>query len=339
MQPIYILEQGARVRMRNQCILVEKNAGEGPAETVQFPIGTISQIVLFGNISLTTPAIGLLLERDVDVVFLSETGKFRGRLTSSSGAQVSLRRAQYRVLDDPNRVLKIAAKFIEAKLTHQKALLQRHNRDLGSAAIVKSIQVIDEMANKLNQKENMNSLRGLEGKAAAAYFEGYRQLFDPKWKFERRAKRPSPDAVNAMLSFGYTLLAQIAAGAVEVVGLDPYLGFLHSHTYNRQSLGLDIMEEFRPVVDGIVLWCVRGNQIIPEDFDATDDPVYPIILNADARKKFIQAFETRMKSSFTHPVTKTRLSMKQCVIEQTRQLSRWLLSASDSFVFQPMGFR
>lgn len=339
MQPIYILEQGAKVRARNQCIVVEKNTDDASPETVQFPIGTISQIVLFGNISITTPAIGLLLEKDVDVVFLSETGKFRGRLSSGFGAQVSLRKAQYRVLDDADSMLKIGSKFIEAKLSHQKALLQRHNRELGSEVIAKSIRTIDEMLKRLELKENMNSLRGVEGKAAAAYFEGYRQLFAPEWKFERRAKHPSPDAINAMLSYGYTLLSQIAVSAVEVVGLDPYVGFLHSQSYNRHSLGLDIMEEFRPVVDGIVLWCCRGEQISPNDFDDTDDPAYPLLLNQKARKVFIQAFETRMKSLFTHPITKTRLSMKQCIIEQTRQLGRWLLALPEPFTFQTMGFR
>lgn len=339
MQPIYILEQGAKVRARNQCIVIEKNVEDSSPETVQFPIGTVSQIVLFGNISVTTPAISLLLEKDVDVVFLSESGKFRGRLSSGCGAQVSLRKAQYRILDDADNMLKIGSKFIEAKLAHQKALLQRHNRELGSDTIVKSVQVIDDMLKRLALKENMNSLRGLEGKAAAAYFEGYRQLFTPEWKFERRVKRPSPDAINAMLSFGYTLLSQLAVSAVEVVGLDPYVGFLHSQSYNRHSLGLDIMEEFRPVVDGIVLWCCRGNQIAPTDFDESDDPDYPFLLNANARKIFIQAFETRMKSYFTHPVTRTRLSMKQCIIEQTRQLGRWLLALPEHFTFQTMGFR
>ena len=339
MQPIYIVEQGAKVRARNQCILIERSGEDPSSESVQVPIGTISQLVLFGNISITTPAIALLLEKDIDVAFLTQTGKFRGRLYNGSGAQVSLRRAQYRALEDPNCVLTVATRFVEAKLSHQKALLQRHNRELGSLTIVKSIQMIDTMLKRLALKENMNSLRGLEGKAAAAYFEGYRQLFQPEWKFERRAKRPSPDAINAMLSFGYTLLAQLAVGATEVVGLDPYAGFLHVQSYNRQSLGLDIMEEFRPVVDGVVLWCCRGGQIVPGDFEEIDDLEYPCVMNQKAKKIFIQAFEKRMKSNFTHPVTQTKLSIKQCMIEQTRQLARWLLALPKPFSFQLMGFR
>jgi len=198
-----------------------------------------------------------------------------------------LRKAQYHCLDEPEFVLDLSIQFVRAKLQHQKALLQRHNRDL---------------------------------------------------KFQHRKKRPSPDPINAILSFGYTLLAQNAVSAVQVVGLDPFAGFLHSYAYNRASLGMDLMEEFRPIVDGVALWCCRGGQIAPQDF-CFDDPNYPCLMNDRAKKVLITAFENRMDSGYTHPLTKTKLSMRQCMIEQARQIAEGLRKYPQPFRWVPMGFR
>ncbi|HQP46417.1 MAG TPA: CRISPR-associated endonuclease Cas1, partial [Flexilinea sp.] len=168
--PIYIVEQGTKIRIHNRCVQIEKENDGAVQVLCRSPIGTVSQIVIFGNIGLTTPAIGLFLEENIDVVFLSVHGEFRGRLATGLSPHIALRKAQYHCLDEPEFVLDLSIQFVRAKLQHQKALLQRHNRDL---------------------------------------------------KFQHRKKRPSPDPINAILSFGYTLLAQSAISAVQVVGLDP----------------------------------------------------------------------------------------------------------------------
>ena len=285
--PIYIVEQGTKIRIHNRCVQIEKENDGAVQVLCRSPIGTVSQIVIFGNIGLTTPAIGLFLEENIDVVFLSVHGEFRGRLATGLSPHIALRKAQYHCLDEPEFVLDLSIQFVRAKLQHQKALLQRHNRDL---------------------------------------------------KFQHRKKRPSPDPINAILSFGYTLLAQNAVSAVQVVGLDPFAGFLHSYAYNRASLGMDLMEEFRPIVDGVALWCCRGGQIAPQDF-CFDDPNYPCLMNDRAKKVLITAFENRMDSGYTHPLTKTKLSMRQCMIEQARQIAEGLRNFPRPFQLVPMGFR
>ena len=285
--PIYIVEQGTKIRIHNRCVQIEKENDGAVQVLCRSPIGTVSQIVIFGNIGLTTPAIGLFLEENIDVVFLSVHGEFRGRLATGLSPHIALRKAQYHCLDEPEFVLDLSIQFVRAKLQHQKALLQRHNRDL---------------------------------------------------KFQHRKKRPSPDPINAILSFGYTLLAQNAVSAVQVVGLDPFAGFLHSYAYNRASLGMDLMEEFRPIVDGVALWCCRGGQIAPQDF-CFDDPNYPCLMNDRAKKVLITAFENRMDSGYTHPLTKTKLSMRQCMIEQARQIAEGLRKYPQPFRWVPMGFR
>jgi len=285
--PIYIVEQGTKIRIHNRCVQIEKENDGAVQVLCRSPIGTVSQIVIFGNIGLTTPAIGLFLEENIDVVFLSVHGEFRGRLATGLSPHIALRKAQYHCLVEPEFVLDLSIQFVRAKLQHQKALLQRHNRDL---------------------------------------------------KFQHRKKRPSPDPINAILSFGYTLLAQNAVSAVQVVGLDPFAGFLHSYAYNRASLGMDLMEEFRPIVDGVALWCCRGGQIAPQDF-CFDDPNYPCLMNDRAKKVLITAFENRMDSGYTHPLTKTKLSMRQCMIEQARQIAEGLRKYPQPFRWVPMGFR
>ena len=285
--PIYIVEQGTKIRIHNRCVQIEKENDGAVQVLCRSPIGTVSQIVIFGNIGLTTPAIGLFLEENIDVVFMSVHGEFRGRLATGLSPHIALRKAQYHCLDEPEFVLDLSIQFVRAKLQHQKALLQRHNRDL---------------------------------------------------KFQHRKKRPSPDPINAILSFGYTLLAQNAVSAVQVVGLDPFAGFLHSYAYNRASLGMDLMEEFRPIVDGVALWCCRGGQIAPQDF-CFDDPNYPCLMNDRAKKVLITAFENRMDSGYTHPLTKTKLSMRQCMIEQARQIAEGLRKYPQPFRWVPMGFR
>lgn len=182
----------------------------------------------------------------------------------------------------------------------------------------------------------MPALRGLEGSASAAYFCGYRRLFTEEWRFQNRNRRPPSDPVNVLLSFGYTLLAQAATAAVQVVGLDPYAGFLHEYVYNRPALALDLMEEFRPVVDGVILWACHSGQITPAHF-TPGPPERPVILSDEGKRRFIQAYEQRLDQAFTHPLRGVKLPLRQCLIEQARQVANCLQNGAENF--QGMGFK
>lgn len=225
---------------------------------------------------------------------------------------------------------------MSAKLQHQRALLQRHNREAPQAAVQAAVDQMHTAIEAVERKTGLDSLRGLEGSATAAYFGAFRSFFSAEWRFNSRRRRPPPDPVNALLSFGYTLLSDLAAGAVQSVGLDPYAGCLHEVVYNRPALALDLVKEFRPVVDGVVLWCCRGGQVRLEDF-SEGPPERPVVLGEEGRKRFLQAWEQRMSASFTHPLRGIKLPMRQCLVEQARQVAGRIQNNEPGYT--GMGFR
>jgi CRISPR-associated protein Cas1 len=336
MPPLYLVQQNTKIRIRNRRVQVEDETTEPATVLVSLPLSQVDLVVIFGNVSLTTPAIDAFLEQNSEVIFLSQRGDYRGRLVGSVTPHVPLRRAQYTRSGDADYTLKLAGCFVRAKLSHQRALLQRHNRELADAEIGLVIDQMQTAIDNISRKTALSALMGLEGSASAAYFRGLRKLFDPKWKFDDRNRRPPRDPVNVLLSFGYTLLAEAAASAVQTVGLDPYAGFLHEVTYNRPALGLDLMEEFRPVIDGLALWCLNSGQFAQEDF-VNGPPERPIVLVADGQRRFLQAYEKRMDTKFTHPLRHLQFPLKQCLIEQAHQLAACITNGSPEY--SGMGFR
>lgn len=332
MYPLYVIQQGARLSIANKRVQVEK---EGEA-LMTAPLSQVSEVVLFGNVGLTTPAIGALLLEGKDVVFLSEDGRYKGQLIGELTPHVPVRRAQYRRMDDSAFSLALAQGLVAAKLAHQRTLLQRHSREGRTAEAAAAIDRLGEAVKTVERRTTISSLLGHEGAATAAYFSGFRHLFGPEWKFEKRARRPPPDPVNVLLSLGYTLLTHSARGAVQAAGLDPYAGFLHEYAYNRPSMALDLLEEFRPVVDGIVLWACHGGQVTPEDF-TPGPPDRPVVLSDQGLRRFLKAYEQRLEQPYTHPIRQIQLPMRQCLLEQARQIAGRVLSGQGGY--QGMGFR
>ena len=332
MPPIYVIQQNAKIRVSNRRLNVEQ---EGQILT-SIPLGQVTQVVLFGNVGLTTPAIKALLTNNCDVVFLTLRGDYRGRLVGEVTPHVPLRRLQYQRLGQPEFVLDMAKGFIQAKLSHQGALLKRHNRKRNLVEIGASIDLIEKALEVLPRKTALSSIRGLEGSATAAYFRGLRMLFDPRLQFSNRNRRPPRDPVNVLLSFGYTLLTRLTTSTIEVTGLDPYAGFLHEVVYNRPGLGLDLVEEFRPVIDGLVLWCFNSEVIGLKDF-SPGPAKRPVVLGETGQKQFLRAYEDRLARKFTHPIRDERLSLRRCILEQARQVVNRI--KDDLPGYQGMGFR
>lgn len=332
MPPLYVLQQNSKLRINNRRLQVEV---EGEVLSSQ-PLAQVSQVVLFGNIGLTTPAIDALLLQNTEVIFLTQRGDYRGRLVGTLTPHVPLRRAQYELTGETDFALEMAKGFVAAKLNHLRVLLLRHNREEPQAEITAAADQIQEALEAIPRKTLLSGLLGLEGSASAAYFRGYRRLFDAQWRFEDRNRRPPRDPVNVLLSFGYTLLVQITTGAVQAVGLDPYVGFLHEVAYNRPALALDLAEEFRPVVDGVVLWCCRGGQLTLQDF-TPGTAERPVILSEAGQRRFIQAFEQRLDQRFMHPLRQMQYPLRQCIQEQARQVADRLNKKEPGFT--SMGFR
>lgn len=330
--PLYIIEQGAKLSYEGRRLIVSKDETElSSASVVQ-----VSEVVLMGNIGLTTPVIKLLLLENIDVVFLTQDGEYCGRLTGPATPHVMLRRKQYRAQEGGAFLMPVAQAVVRGKIANMRAMLMRHNRELNDAAIASAVEALGQALERAPRTTALSALMGVEGAATAAYFGAWKRLLRGDWKFEKRQRRPPPDAINVLLSFGYTLLARAAQGAVEAAGLDPYAGFLHSVEYNRPSLALDLMEEFRPVVDGVILWGCNSGQITPGEF-APGPPERPVVMSDAAKKVFIQAYERRMDEEITHPRQNERLPLRRCIHAQARLIVDCIQKFRPEYV--PMHFR
>lgn len=320
MTALYLTEQGAVLRRVGERLVVTKD--HQVLEDV--PIIHVEQVVVMGNIQLTTPAVALLLQREVDVVFLSSRGKFRGRLMTTGSKFAQLRHRQLRLMDDREKVLAIAQDLVEAKLANQAHLLER----LGAQPAARKI---GQDAAQARRATTLDGLRGHEGAAGARYFGALRQLIPAEWGFTQRIYHPPTDPVNALLSLGYTLLLKDVSAAVQLAGLDPFLGFFHAIDYGRPSLALDLMEPFRPLVDGLVMGRLAEGKVRPRDFRAKRRSDGAVLLNDDARTRYLRAYERQMESRVPYPPTGERTSCRRCLELQARQLVQVVLGKRARF--------
>lgn len=218
---------------------------------------------------------------------------------------------------------------VEGKLRNCRAVLQRfaRNRTSVAAEVTAAIESLGGFIERVGRTTQLSSLLGVEGSGAACYFGGLRALFATGWAFSNRNRRPPTDPVNVLLSLGYTLLVHKTLGAVQAVGFDPYQGFLHQVDYNRPSLVLDIMEEFRPLlVDALVIRCCADGRLTLADFTSSNDSQHPIVLSDDGKRRFIAAFEERMRTEVTHPDGADgrpgKVTYWRCLELQARRLAR-----------------
>ena len=289
MAVLYVVEQGATLRKTGERLLVTKDG----VTLASVPTIKVQQVVIFGNVQLTTQVIVHLLLSSVDVVFLATSGRYYGRLLSSESTYGDLRQRQMRFVDDPVRALPVAQQFVRAKLLNQQRVLVKWSDLQPDRSLASIIRDLGELAERVPRTQQINSLMGVEGKGSALYFSGFRSLLTQDLGFSVRNRRPPRDPINAMLSFGYTLLVYSIQSVVQTIGLDPYLGFLHAPAYSRPSLVLDLMEEFRPsVIDELILTQVNGRRLSAADFVTdTDDPDRPVLLTDDGRRRFLAAYE------------------------------------------------
>lgn len=329
--PLYVLEQGAKLNREGRRITVSKD-GETLA---QVAVIQVSQVVLFGNIQVTTPALRLLLDEGVEVVLLSEEGRFYGRLVGAPGGHGALRVNQVLCSQDLTISLKLAQQMVYGKLHNIKVFLQRYARRLESETIHLAAIGVDQQLQRVTRTTVHNSLMGVEGQGTAIYFGVWKALLQPPWRFEGRVRRPPTDPVNVLLSFGYTVLLQNILGAVLTAGLDPYVGFLHRLEYNRPSLALDLMEEFRPlIVDSVVLRCLNNGIIKEEHFRPGEEEDRPIILAPEGVRLFVRELETRFTQTFKHPESGEQVTYRRLFLLQAYALARALDPAS-STPYQP----
>ena len=345
---LYVDESGCTLKKTGERILVVK---EG--ETIRdIPLIHLGQVVLCGNISVTTPVMQTLLNEGIPLVYLSAYGRYQGTLTPQISRNSLLRVAQHRVADDPERCLALAKAFVHGKIANMRTMLQRrkwrnrtpNNENPDSALqtneietgdghtdISSSIDGITAMRQKIPKAEGLPELLGIEGNASAAYFQSFSAMLKPAlgFSFERRTRRPPKDPTNALLSFAYSLLTADLISAIQTVGLDPYVGFFHQQNYGRPCLALDLMEEFRPIIaDSVVITLINKRQIKPDDFTQSHGGWF---LNDAARKRFYAAYEGRKNETITHPVFKYKIDFRRAIELQVRLLAKYLMDEIETY--------
>ncbi|MFO0651112.1 MAG: type I-C CRISPR-associated endonuclease Cas1c [Polyangiales bacterium] len=272
---------------------------------MQVPLHHLVSVVCVGPALVSADAMAACAESGVAVVFLRSNGRFLARVEPRGNNTATLRRAQYRAADDPARTLSIARSFVVAKIANTRVLLRRggRTRDEGVDEISAAADRLRSLAERAATDEDLDTLRGHEGEAAARYFEVFDALMASEhFRFERRTRRPPENAVNAMLSFGYAMLSVDCTAALQGAGLDPAVGYLHGERSGRPALALDLMEEFRAlIVDRLVLALVRLKQVAPDDFERL--PTGEVRLSDAIRKTFLIEYQRRKQEEVSHPST------------------------------------
>ncbi|WP_052914180.1 MULTISPECIES: CRISPR-associated endonuclease Cas1 [Protofrankia] len=324
---VYVDRQGSLVRSRGDKLVVT----DGEESLLRLNLRRVRQVVCYGRVGLTTAFLHQAAERGIEVVLLTEQGVLGARLTAPTASDPQIRRVQYKAADDEQRGRTLAAAFVEGKVGNLRVAVLRSARREDDAEAFVAAELMRELAGRLPECATLDEILGIEGAASREYFQTLRRMLDPIWGFEGRNRRPPPDPVNAMLSYGYTILTHEAIAAAEAAGLDPMVGFLHQHRWGRPALALDLMEEFRPITVDVAMWrAISSGQIRPEQFE--NDPNQGCRMAADARHAFVTAYEKRMLTLTTHQPSGRRVSYRVALSLQAKALARALRDPGEPYV-------
>lgn len=326
--PVYLATQGASVHKKGDCL--EVRAPDGATQTVR--LRETSQVVVLGAVQLSPSVLQELCLRGISVSLCSSHGWFYGTVGNLAEKNVQLRVAQFAVAADAARSLPFARRMVAAKVLNGRALLRRN----GGAAMQRAVGLLRSIAQEALQARDAEALLGIEGTAAAVYFEHFGALLSPPdaggtgvFAFADRNRRPPRDPVNAMLSFGYALLAREVRVALASVGLDPMVGVYHKLRPGRASLALDLMEEFRPLlVDSLVLTAVNTGELRAGHFRRSAGAT---MLTDDGRRAFLAAYERRMSTEVRHPLFGYSVSYRRVLEVQARLFGRALVGEIASY--------
>ncbi len=318
MSTLYLTQQDSVLRKEDERLRVTLK-GE---TLLDLPMLKVSQVVVMGRVTVTPYTVAALMERNVHLTYLTEYGRYIGRIEPAFSKNSLLRRAQYAASFDEHRTLTLARGFVLGKLTNLRVTLLRAARNSDGLNLDNAIEAIRGAEQRAERAEELNVLRGHEGEGSAAYFGVFDRLIKAEsFSFTKRVRRPPTDPVNSLLSFGYALLANDIHAAVNVLGFDPYCGYLHTDRYGRPSLALDLMEEFRPlVVDATVLSCLNKRVTQPGDFTVALGNVHS--LTPEARKKFLLQYEERKQTEIQHPIFEYKATYQRCFELQARILAK-----------------
>ena len=359
---LYLTEQQAWVGREGDCLVVhvpernEDGSVKGKRERkMTVPLFKIEEVMVFGDITLSTPALASLLEGRIQVTYLSKYGRFLGNLSPQLSKNSILRLAQHTAHANPCQCHTIAQRFVTGKLRNMRTVLLRYQRSHQDYQIGAQIETLtqcikaasqtgyngtsdetltvheidlempgEQVASSSDRMNGLGSLLGCEGAGSAAYFSVFERLIKCGWShgFKKRERRPPTDPVNALLSYGYVILTGQVASTLASVGFDPYIGYLHSSRHGKPALALDLMEEFRPViVDSVVLSLLNNRQLEPKDFV---QELNSYRMTDETKRLFLQKFEERMQEIIVHPTFGYKVAYRRCIELQARLLAKYL---------------
>ena len=331
MLPLYVQANNARLAKKGETITITEE--DGPTTTAR--LIDVSQVVLMGNVRMTTPCLHELMRREIPVTWHSYGGWFLGHTMGLGHKNVELREAQYRASFTPAVSLAVSRSLVAAKIRNSRTMMRRNWRGEEQAR-ERVLNTLRRLSDRTRHANDAGTLLGLEGEAAAVYFRAFAGLLGPRagedadgatvlpaFRFDRRNRRPPTDPVNALLSFAYAMLTRTFTVTLSAIGFDVYRGFYHQPRYGRPALSLDLMEPFRPIVaDSTVLQAINNGEVKPDDFLHGGAGT---ALKPAGRKRFIAAFERRLTQETTHPVFGYRLTMRRLIEVQGRLFGRFLM--------------
>lgn len=332
--PLYVQSPRAYVRKDAERLVIE----EEREVVAHARLNEVSQVVLFGNATLTTPALHECMRRGIPVTYLSYGGWFIGHCVGIGHRNVETRTYQYKASFDDEFCLKLARRLVGAKIANCRTLIRRNWRDTGNGDSKAPDELLTGLRSDMGhalRAASLEELLGIEGSSASRYYRKFPALLrkgdDPEmnFDFETRNRRPPKDPVNALLSFAYSMIAREWSVTLAAVGLDPFRGFYHQPRFGRPALALDMMEPFRPLIaDSVVITAINNGEVRPSDFIRAAGSC---ALSDSGRKSFIATYERRMNQEVTHPIFKYTISYRRLLEVQARLLIRYLAGEIHSY--------
>lgn len=349
---IYITSDGGKLSKQRETLKYDHEKGS----RVIFPHKS-DQIIITGKTLITSSALNLLMRHKIDTVFMGKNGRFSGKIDFQTGKNVFLRQKQFQKLDDQGFCLEFTRNIVIGKLKNQRHLLQRlHRKQPDILPLKRLIKLMKERIKEAEKSDHIDSLRGYEGIGAKHYFEGYRYAIYPDWvSFNGRNMHPPKDPVNAVLSFLYTMILYRVDAALEIAGLDSYVGYFHALNYGKKALTFDLIEEYRvPLADTVTAALFNLNILTPEDFrtvrfDRQDDE-YPlqeadqngqtvqelskegVLLTKSGIRKTLIQFEKKLETEYLHPALQKSISYRKIIPEQINLLRKVILGEESSYI-------
>lgn len=330
---LFVTTQGAYLAKEGETIVVKVER----EIRLRLPVHTIGGIVCFGNVSCSPFLMGFCAENGVGISFLTEHGRFLARVQGPVSGNVLLRQEQYRRADEPQASADIARAVLTGKIANSRTVLQRALRDhadkMAAAEVSFAAKRLSNYLDLLNQDKPLDILRGFEGDAAHIYFSVFDHLIVAQkedFSFQERNRRPPLDNVNALLSFTYTLLVHDIRSALETVGLDPAVGFLHRARPGRPSLALDLMEEFRPfLADRLTLSLINRQQVQKKGLQKSDSDA--VLMTNETRKTLLVAYQERKQEEILHPFLDEKVTIGLLFHVQALLMARYLRGDLDGY--------